>query len=143
MSLPDIVPLLIALIPYVLVHAVIVSALLSLRRRLSPEHRLVSRWLLVATATPLFGPIVSSVALASLARCMQRATAALAVFRSDCGHAAGIAYGLFYFAAAWIQSPALGALSLALLVAYFWQMLSALRALRRTSGQYMPLPITP
>ena len=127
----------VALIPYLLCHALIIALLLRLRRGLPAAHRHVSRWLLVATALPVVGPFVSSVALARLARDYQAATAHLAEFRSDCGHAAGIGYGLIYAAATWSGSSELGLLSLALLVLFFWQARSARRAL--TQPTLVPL----
>lgn len=119
----------VALIPYLLTHALIIALLLRLRRGLPEAHRRISRWLLVAMVLPVVGPFVSAVALARLARNYQAATAHLAEFRSDCGHAAGIGYGLIYAAATWSGSSELGLLSLALLVLFFWQARTARRAL--------------
>lgn len=129
----------IALIPYLLTHAIIIALLLRLRRGLPAVHRHVSRWLLLATALPTVGPFVSAFALARLARDYQGATAHLADFRSDCGHAAGIGYGLIYAAATWSGSAELGLLSLALLVLFFWQA----RAARRALAQPTPGPLSP
>lgn len=125
----EILALGVALIPYILTHAFIIALLLRLRRGLPEAHRHVSRWLLVAMVLPVVGPFVSAVALARLARDYQGATAHLAGFRSDCGHAAGIGYGLVYAAATWSGSAELGLLSLALLGIFFWQVRAARRAL--------------
>lgn len=95
----DFLTLGLALIPYLLTHALIIALLLRLRRGLPEAHRPVSRWLLLAMVLPVVGPFISAVALARLARSYQAATAHLAEFRSDCGHAAGIGYGLTYAAA--------------------------------------------
>ena len=135
MSIIEITSLLIVLVPYLAVHAIIVGLLLKLRRGLPTEHRSISRGLLVATALPFAGPLVSSIAFSRLARCAQAATANFSALRSDCGYAAGLAYGVIYFIAAWSRLPSLGALSLALLVIYFWQAFAALRALRRPQLQ--------
>ncbi len=140
MTIPEFTSLTLALVPYCVVHTIIIAFLFRFRSRLPQQHRTIARWLLVATATPLVGPFVSSIAFARLAGCAQEATADLPAFRSDCGHAAGIAYGLVYFAAAWVQSPALGALSLALLSLFFWQLCAALRALQREDAPPKPLP---
>jgi len=131
MTLETLIPLVLALVPYAVTHAIIIALLLRLRRRLPPEHRKVSRWWLWGTVAPLVGPIVSSVALAKLAKCIQSATVGNPAVRGDCGHAAGIAYGLLYLIAAWAKSPALGALALALLVLFFWLATAALRIARR------------
>ncbi|GEM_PF-765943 len=119
-----------ALIPYIATHAVIIAMLFHLRRHLPSPNRRVNRWLLVATAVPFVGPILSSVALARIARCYQAATADQPSFRSDCGHAAGIAYGLSYMAASWLSSAELGLLSLTFLGIFFWQAHAARRVLR-------------
>lgn len=127
----EIVPaLLIALVPYVVVHVVLVTLLLRIRRRLPSAHRNVSRGLLVATALPLVGPVVSSFAFGRLARCLQQASAVVPGFRSDCGHAAGVAYGLLSLVAAWVREPVLGGLTLVALLMFFWQVRTALGVLR-------------
>lgn len=130
MNSSELLMLLVVAIPYAAVHGLIIASLFHLRRSLPAENRGVSRLLLLATAIPLIGPLVSSLALARLGRSAQRATAGTPGFRSDCGHAAGIAYGLVYVAATWTRSQELGLLSLALLIVFFCQMGAALRVLR-------------
>lgn len=118
--------------PYILVHAIIIAILLRFRRRLPVEFRKVPRWLLCSIALPCVGPILSSIALSRMARCAQQATADIRGFRSDCGYGTGITYGLCYFAATWLNAPALGLLTLMLLVACIWQMAAALRQCDRS-----------
>lgn len=131
----------VALIPYLFTHALIIAMLLRLRRGVPAVHRRVSRWMLFATALPMVGPFLSAFALARLARDYQAATARLAEFRSDCGHTAGIGYGLIYAAATWSGSAELGLLSLALLVLFFCQAWAARRALIQPNpGPLSPLP---
>jgi hypothetical protein len=131
----------VALIPYLFCHAIIIALLFRLRRSLPEAHRRVSRWLLLAMVLPVVGPFISAFALARLARNYQAATAHLTNFRGDCGHAAGIGYGLVYAAATWSSSAELGLLSLALLVLFFWQAHAARRALAQPT--FIPLAPAP
>jgi hypothetical protein len=126
-----------ALIPYLLTHAIIIAVLFRLRRSLPVPSRAAPAWLVLAMVLPVVGPFVSSFVLARIARAYQAATAHLAAFRSDCGNAAGIGYGLVYAAATWSSSAELGLLSLALLGLFFWQAFAARRAL--TTSPSIPL----
>lgn len=130
MNIEKSIPALVILGIYILAHVIIVAALLRARRRL-PANLGASapRWLLVSTALPLIGPVLSCFGFAKLARAYQRATTSNPMLRSDCGLLAGIAYGLTYLAAGWAGSAGLGFLCLCFLILFFVQLRSAGRAL--------------
>lgn len=127
MNTSEFLTLCLALLPYLVIHTIIVGMLLRLRRRLPLEQRKVSPWLLASTALPIVGPLLSSLAFARLARCIQSTTNQLFGYRSDCGFVAGIAYGLMSLVATWFRSPSLGGLTLVLLLLALWQMSDAVR----------------
>ena len=108
---------------YLLAHAVIVTAVFWARRNLPANRRAsVSRWLLISTALPLIGPIMSCFGFARLARSYQMVVSQNPTFRSDCGFAAGIGYGLTSMVASWTSSPGVGFLSLCCLILFFVQL---------------------
>jgi len=120
---------------YVTVHAIIIAALLQARSKLPATQRTtVPRWLLVSTATPLVGPAISCFGLAKLAR-SYRAAMHNPDSSSDCGLAAGVAYGLTSIAASWAASPALGFLALCCLILFFGQLRGAAKYLAAAGQQ--------
>lgn len=131
MTTHEMIPTIGILLVYCVAHGLVVAGLFRTRRHLPAELReRLSPWMLLLTAAPIVGSLISIWVFSRVARAYQDAAEATARSRSDRGFAAGVGYGVASTLASWTSNGGVGFLALCCLLTFFVQVELAIRILR-------------